>query len=176
MSTLRHPLFNLLLGGFFGLAFGAAFASHAAASRIDAMTAQIDKERAETIQQAIELRGQLLKAQERSDNCAADVAIARETSERQQNAQQFRDSWYTLLYEPEQPSQPAGFNPLQLVDLVRPGLGTALTKLAPPPNTGQHLRVRWILNGYVNAVAAPPGTHVVYTRDADRLVSPPEVN
>jgi hypothetical protein len=57
---------------------------------------------------------------------------------------------YTLLYEPTQPGQ-ASASPLQLLDLVQPGLGSALAKVAPasPQPAG---RPHWLIPGYVKPI------------------------
>jgi len=173
MNTLRHPLFNLLLVTLFGVAIGAAVASHVAATHADSQTTA-EAERLRSLDTY--WRGVVDTQAARADACETKLATAADTADRAQFAQDFEKSWYTLLYEPALPTETADHSAVVfgMLDLVRPGLGTMLAKASPKPPQpagAPRAQLRWVLQGYVNPVIIPDGWHVSYTRDAGHALS-----
>jgi hypothetical protein len=64
---------------------------------------------------------------------------------------QMMDDWLTVLYEPGPAPATA---PLELLNMVRPGLGTVLAKLQAQQSP-QGLSVRWVLSGNVKVINGP---------------------
>jgi hypothetical protein len=163
----RSPLFNFGLGLFFGALAGAAGAAHVCANRAQRHAAEM-VERIQDTQEhlaavsalAEESLKRAVVAEARAQACEAGAGKL--TADLQQR--DFRDSWYTLVYEPGATTT----SPLELLNLARPGLGTLLAKLQAQSAPPAGVRLRYVLHGYVEAEATPPGVHLV------RTLTPPE--
>lgn len=165
--NVRNPWLNLLLGTLLGAGGASMIVSEVAARRVDRLTAeheQVDDARAdhwrEQLEQATAKVGAATaRAEACEDKLNTQVALNLVAPEQARNPVDDRQ-WYTLVYVPAPANQPA--QPLELLNLVRPGLGTLLSKLtAQPPQQGARLEA--ILDGRVKGVAVPQGMHLVWT-------------
>lgn len=107
----------------------------------------------------LEAESQLRACRADASGSAADARNQLQDAERQRQAAAFRDSWYTLVYEP---GAAAPASPLVLLDIVKPGLGTLLSKLQNAPQLAG-MQLRYVLHGIVNPASAPQGSKFVRT-------------
>ena len=176
----RNPWLNLLLGTLLGAGM---VVSEVAARRVDRLTAeheQTDNARSdhwrEQLEQATAKVGAATaRAEACEDKLNTQVALNLGKSEVSTvsgaRAEETRNPvddarWYTLVYVPAPANQPA--QPLELLNLVRPGLGTMLSKLTAQP-AQQGARLEAILDGRVKGVAVPQGMHLVWTMQTPEL-------
>jgi hypothetical protein len=164
----RSPLFNFALGIFFGVLAGAAGAAHVCANHAQRHAEEIGQSFDRLNQHISEVEKKAEELQSRAQACEtvfaekmrADSAGSK-AAEMDKWQRDFRDRWYTLVYEPGAPEDDARMQGMVL-NFVHPGLGTLVSRLqaaqAPPG-----LRLRYILHGYVEAEATPQGVHLVRT-------------
>lgn len=161
----RRPVFNFLLGTAAGAVLATVPLMEHFANRAQREVAAHDEtlrqfsDYVQTTHAAIDERDHTIaQAQAELKQCAAAGQLAAQ----EQHARDFRDSWYTLVYEPGAAADNAA--PLELLNLVRPGLGTLLAKMQAQQPAGAHLR--YVLRGYVEPAVQPPdGVHFVRTLD-----------
>jgi hypothetical protein len=164
----RSPLFNFLFGAIAGASItvmASAMAIHGITNRSNQDIRELGEIQRAAMQRLTDQAQQTIlehdaAAEQRLQACEGNAATASKSAGMEQWQRDFRDRWYTLVYEPA----PANAVPgeLELLNMVRPGLGTLLSKLTPPqPPAGAALR--YVLHGYVKAEAMPQGVHLVYT-------------
>ena len=162
-SWVRSPLFNFVGGVLAGGCLAASAAVHTLTVRVEA--ANRDATSANEARLAAitdHWRAELAAAETHAKQCDAALVDELRREDAAGKARDFRDSWYTLVYEPG--SVPDNAAPLDLLNLMRPGLGTALAKFQPPAQSGAQLR--YVLRGYVEpAVPLSPSVHFVHTLD-----------
>jgi hypothetical protein len=163
----RSPLFNFLLGIAAGACVAGAVTVHTATARAQQKATEIDKQIDSLADDVKRLAGNAEEWKHRAEEMAARAEkcdVAYKAAAEEQSARDFRDSWYTLVYEPGS-AQDNAAAPLELLNLVRPGLGTMLARMQTQQPAGQQLR--YVLRGYVeSAVPLPAGVHFVRTLDA----------
>jgi hypothetical protein len=157
---------NLIAAALFGAIGGSAITAHVLTTRVEAANAAATASHAAQIKELKdewdEMRARyvqtidLLVADKK--NCEAGAASL--TGQARMHA--MMDSWYTLVYEPD---AAAGGSPLQMLDLVKPGLGTLLARLQSAPQPAG-MQLRYVLHGIVQPASAPQGAKFVRTQTA----------
>jgi hypothetical protein len=180
MTDPRSPLFNfsvgIVSGILMGMLIGNAVTMHTVTARVERRNAEVAEQHRATIERlTADAQTKLIAESLALKDCEAlytemieHAARAAQTAEIDKFQSDFRDRWYTLVYEPqpEFAPTPQGQALAQVLNVYRPGLGTMLVKLQTPPQPGMQLRM--VLHGYVKAEALPAGAHLVYT------LTPPE--
>lgn len=164
----RSPLFNFLLG----TAAGAVLATvpllehftHVVQREVAAHEAVVH-DLADHIEKAHAAIQEHQQTIEELQARAAGCETASKAQAQELGARDFRDSWFTLVYEPEPNFAPTqqGQALAAMLNVIRPGLGTVLAQVQAPSQPGMQLRM--VLDGYVRAEQVPPGVHLVYTLD-----------
>lgn len=151
----RSPLFNFALGLVFGLTAGTAGAVHVLTARIQKQAVEVGESFDRLNQQVQQIQQKAAESEQRAQTCEA--AAGKMNADLQQR--DFRDRWYTLVYEPGTAGPPESM--FTMLDAIRPGLGTLLSKAQQTPPPG--LVLQMVLDGYVKAELRPQNVHLVYT-------------
>jgi len=159
----RSPLFNFVAGVMLATVVWVELFTHQAQAHAAEVGQSLDRlnqtlivERAKTAE--LERHAQELAA--RAADCDANLRAAT-----QPKPEDIFANWYTVLYESAPANSPApGAAPLELLNLIRPGLGTVLAKLQPPaPSTAVEMRARWVFRGAVEPISGPQDGRIMRT-------------
>src|SRR5271154_5282812 len=150
------PFGHFLFGSALGASIAALVLVHVFTSRIETQSAHLRESWQRIEEQHVQ---QLQSLAAERDTARAETAACQQQARQLDSAAHVYDGWYTLLYEP---GAPAAAPPLELLNLLRPGLGTLLARLQPPSQSD--LQLRYVLPGIVTPVHMPPGSHAVRTR------------
>lgn len=157
----RSPFFAFVLGIAFGGALGAASVVHTvtiqAEKRLASLTEMWDRQ----LKDADHLTDQCREKLEKEQAQTAECLRAGQAMQQGLHDRDAHDRFFTMVYEPgaSGPSPDAMFG---MLDAIRPGLGTLLSKVHQS-QAPQGLTLRMVLDGYVKAEALPTSVHLVYT-------------
>lgn len=163
----RSPFFNLILGSVFGATLASAVTVHLATARAQQRIVPLEALNRKNAEDAKRLADQVEQVNAGWLKQYKEQAAALHSCTGTADAQDFRDRFFTLVYEPQPEFAPSaqGQAVAAILNLYRPGLGTVLARLQTPPQPGMQLRM--VLRGYVRAEQLPLGVHLVYTLSPD---------
>lgn len=179
MNHTRWLVFVLVgnvVGILFGTTLGIRMEQGRTWERIARLQAVNDKNAADALQLKNNVRETIsanaaLESQweariKQSESDYAKCVSTLESYKAADGTRELQDRFYTMVYEPGA-SQSPDAAPLELLNLLRPGLGTALAKLQPASlQSASGVHLAYVLQGYVRpAVKTPDGVRFVYTLD-----------